>query len=505
SHFNKSTHVYSFRSTRNACQRQKMYFNVQITSLYIFLCQLILGDTLTFEEATLLRNNQLRALHVGTPPMTWDTELADFASKWCEHLAATNTLDHSNWRVRPDEAGENLYKIKEVVPLRLSELENLGAEATQSWYDEISSYKYGNPKFDRRTGHFTQVVWAESIKLGCGWGQGLQGGLNTYVVCCEYSPPGNFIGEFANWVMPLKPKRYATVPPATPNNVLTATTPRPTSRPKPGTKGHVPSDPENGKMKYDCKEDVCTVKYTCDPCFELSGGLQKANCQSETKCDGAERFCIFSGDATVCKRKDLGNFCDEKLGCSFGCPKMEPPMHGSVSAHTGATGDTITYTCNDGYLLTGVSERTCLENGKWSGDGLTVCLDTTKDDCVIAEFEAKLKSCGKGKRGLVRLGQEAPFAIDFKYRFTNPCPNDKPLTYHIWMDGIDGTSKNMKVNVEGASTDSPGSLTNWLDKGKKYTTTIECAEVGPQILKFSAWVLGRNTKVVTECKIQCVK
>jgi len=38
------------------------------------------------------------------------------------------------------------------------------------------------------TGHYTQVVWAKSVFVGCGWTK--KGGI-----VCNYAPGGNFNGE----------------------------------------------------------------------------------------------------------------------------------------------------------------------------------------------------------------------------------------------------------------------------------------------------------------------
>ena len=44
--------------------------------------------------------------------------------------------------------------------------------------------------FTAATGHFTQVVWKSTTGLGCGF----NAGCRMYV--CNYSPPGNFLGQF---------------------------------------------------------------------------------------------------------------------------------------------------------------------------------------------------------------------------------------------------------------------------------------------------------------------
>ena len=54
--------------------------------------------------------------------------------------------------------------------------------------DEIKDYDFENPGFNGATGHFTQVVWKESVKLGCGYS-------GSYITC-RYCPAGNMMGAF---------------------------------------------------------------------------------------------------------------------------------------------------------------------------------------------------------------------------------------------------------------------------------------------------------------------
>jgi len=49
-------------------------------------------------------------------------------------------------------------------------------------------------RFNEETGHYTQVVWAETYKVGCGFKayQASDGYKKFYV--CNYGPGGNIIG-----------------------------------------------------------------------------------------------------------------------------------------------------------------------------------------------------------------------------------------------------------------------------------------------------------------------
>ncbi len=54
-------------------------------------------------------------------------------------------------------------------------------------------YSYNNPAFSSATGHFTQVVWKGTARLGCG--ANARCGMATYV--CPYVEAGNMMGAFA--------------------------------------------------------------------------------------------------------------------------------------------------------------------------------------------------------------------------------------------------------------------------------------------------------------------
>ena len=147
------------------------------------------GTTLEeFNQIQLDSHNEFRADH-GAEDLTYDATLAEAAQAYAEQLDATNSFEHS------DAAGygENLAFYSSSDPqTTIDTLEGTGY-ATEQWYNEITTpgYDFENPGYNTNpgTGHFTQVVWKGSERLGCG--------VSGSVLVCRYEPAGNFLGEFA--------------------------------------------------------------------------------------------------------------------------------------------------------------------------------------------------------------------------------------------------------------------------------------------------------------------
>ena len=174
-------------------KRSKVDKNRQ-TSFYLStasITMLILVDSLTALAATpaqitawLESHNNYRALH-GVPSVTWSDTVAASAQAY----ANTCPDSHSG-----SGYGENLARAT------YDMAEN---GVVQWWYDEEPLYDYDNPGFSSETGHFTQVVWKGTTQIGCGFNSGCSyPWSNSTVWVCQYNPPGNYIGQFAENVLP---------------------------------------------------------------------------------------------------------------------------------------------------------------------------------------------------------------------------------------------------------------------------------------------------------------
>merc|ERR1712158_242422 len=142
-----------------------------------------------FRQDSLAAHNAYRAKH-GVAALKLSSELNALAQEWADHLIAENAFEH-----RPNNNnGENIYMSSG----RAAQEQAQGA--VDSWYSEIKDYTFGKePSWGGPvTGHFTQVVWKGSTDVGVGVAQ--EG--SKVVVVANYSPPGNFGGQYVANVPP---------------------------------------------------------------------------------------------------------------------------------------------------------------------------------------------------------------------------------------------------------------------------------------------------------------
>ncbi|CAF4183702.1 unnamed protein product [Rotaria sp. Silwood2] len=141
-----------------------------------------------FQDDMLKLHNNYRARHCA-PPLVISQRLNQIAQSYAEHLAATSTFEHSGNQLENEPLGENLY----MQWITFGRAPGSAREAVKGWYDEISMHNFQRPKFSPKTGHFTQLVWKSSKKLGVGiaYSPDRRG---VYVVA-NYYPAGNIMGS----------------------------------------------------------------------------------------------------------------------------------------------------------------------------------------------------------------------------------------------------------------------------------------------------------------------
>ncbi|PAA81926.1 hypothetical protein BOX15_Mlig007915g2 [Macrostomum lignano] len=147
----------------------------------------------TFTKQMLESHNRYRDLHqVG--PLVYDKDLAKAAQKWAETIAKKDKLEHDS-RCQDDHIGENV-----AMKYSSERTDFPGGDFTDYWYSEIADYDF-NAENQVNCGHFTQVVWKASEKVG--FGRAVSSSGRVYVVG-RYSPGGNYIDQFLANVRPPK-------------------------------------------------------------------------------------------------------------------------------------------------------------------------------------------------------------------------------------------------------------------------------------------------------------
>ncbi|XP_006524099.1 cysteine-rich secretory protein 2 isoform X1 [Mus musculus] len=113
--------------------------------------------------------------------MEWSIQATTNAQKWANKCI----LEHSSKDDRKINirCGENLY---------MSTDPTLWSTVIQSWYNENEDFVYGvGAKPNSAVGHYTQLVWYSSFKIGCGIAYCPNQDNLKYFYVCHYCPMGN--------------------------------------------------------------------------------------------------------------------------------------------------------------------------------------------------------------------------------------------------------------------------------------------------------------------------
>lgn len=176
------------------------------------------GETGLFVGATAAHNairqqaSAAEGIEPALPDLTWSDELAVVAQDWADTLTTEEcgSIGH-----RPNgRLGENIAARGS----RGLSLEPMPPEdAVQGWADEVDCWTYGritggNPSVQggeqceqqciadlnsTGCGHYTQLVWANTRQVGCGYSTcETNDGFLFEVWVCNYDPPGNVISQF---------------------------------------------------------------------------------------------------------------------------------------------------------------------------------------------------------------------------------------------------------------------------------------------------------------------
>lgn len=131
----------------------------------------------------------------------WDEELETLAQCWAnqclfEHNTCRMTLNGEYY-------GQNLALSGTNGPLKYLTRAQKLRDHINSWFSEIELFRKG-PKIDERiekfgrlsgAGHFTQLIWANTSRIGCGRVVYFAHGYNRTNFVCNYVPGGNVLTQ----------------------------------------------------------------------------------------------------------------------------------------------------------------------------------------------------------------------------------------------------------------------------------------------------------------------
>ena len=159
-------------------------------------------------------HNAVRAMVMTSPmlaDMVWDPEVAAYAQQWTDSLAASHCdapMHRAGSDLQQKGYGENLAVFGGTGATTSPK------QAVSGWAGEVACWTYGTisglgvagtEKCDTACytnmhsdgcGHYTQVVWRSSTKVGCGVTTCKSSkGYQNDIWICNYSPAGNFVGR----------------------------------------------------------------------------------------------------------------------------------------------------------------------------------------------------------------------------------------------------------------------------------------------------------------------
>jgi len=123
----------------------------------------------------------------------WSPTIAKGAQEWANRCAMGHS-PRGKYQFKGKGLGENIAMRGYSGSSNRSPFDQF----VNNWFDEIKIFNSNVAKFDNGasgSGHFTQVIWAESYLIGCGYCKKNTGGMIEEYMVCQYSNQGNFINN----------------------------------------------------------------------------------------------------------------------------------------------------------------------------------------------------------------------------------------------------------------------------------------------------------------------
>src|SRR5262249_17767280 len=134
--------------------------------------------------------------------LDWDDDLALVVQNWVDRCVWAHNDNRSSEYAAL--AGGNTYVGENLaVYLTTGAPPGPGNFAMGGGSGEQANYPYGplDNASAQRSGHYTQLVWADTHRVGCGLAVcpgsafGYPNSYTAYYLGCDYAPGGNYLGE----------------------------------------------------------------------------------------------------------------------------------------------------------------------------------------------------------------------------------------------------------------------------------------------------------------------
>lgn len=150
-----------------------------------------------FDSSAFIKSHNNWRAEVGvSEKLSYSSELEESAQEWANVLKKDNQckMRHS---VPQGKYGENLYWASAINWSNGSkELQKISPQkVVDSWGSEIADYNYAKNSCasGKMCGHYTQMVWRDTRKVGCA--VAVCEDMQQQVWVCQYQPPGNWVGK----------------------------------------------------------------------------------------------------------------------------------------------------------------------------------------------------------------------------------------------------------------------------------------------------------------------
>jgi leishmanolysin len=127
------------------------------------------------------------------PLLTWDQRLADFGQ---EYLDSCPGMVHSTTAMRSNQSRFGTAYVGENLAAGTAYSLNVGGPASvNAWNSELTYWSYPNTcQAGQVCGHYTQNIWATTLRVGCGFKYCPNQPYGYYWIC-NYAPGGNSGGN----------------------------------------------------------------------------------------------------------------------------------------------------------------------------------------------------------------------------------------------------------------------------------------------------------------------